>query len=54
MEANNEKLEDFSWDSWDENPIGEVKQEPIADPVKETPEQPQEEAIAKKEVEESP
>lgn len=54
MEANNEKLEDFSWDSWDENPIGEVKQEPIADPVKETPEQPQEEAIVKKEVEESP
>jgi hypothetical protein len=51
MIENNEKLKDFSWDSWDDASLGEAKQEPIADPVKETEIETQEVKTEKKEEE---
>lgn len=46
MEGNNEKLKDFSWDTWEDAPLGEAKQEI---PVKEIEEevQQQDEPVAK-------
>lgn len=52
MVENNEKLKDFSWDTWEEAPLGEVKQAP---PVKEIEEETQQEQESvKQEVEETP
>ena len=35
MAENNEKLENFSWDTWDEASLGEAKQEAEKQPEKE-------------------
>ncbi len=54
MAENNEKLENFSWDTWDETSLGEVKQEAEKQPEKEEEiVQPKKEKVeAKKEAEE--
>jgi hypothetical protein len=53
MAENNEKLENFSWDTWDEASLGEAKQEAEKQPEEKEVIQPKKEKVeAKKEVEE--
>jgi hypothetical protein len=49
MAENNEKLENFSWDTWDEASLGEAKQEAEKQPEKEEVAQPVKEEVEAKE-----